>query len=516
MIDQIRTPRTSGTGRSGRKRKRRSYQPKKQRERKATLLLGVLFGTGLPLLVAFFLGVLWNKVRCQSEEFRQALNGHLSELLNAEVDVGQLQLQGRVLSALKVTVAGKGEGIVQSADLRRVRAQLSYSSFLGGDWKVQSLTVQEGELRLHGAAEAGEKDFSTVFPRAKVLSAGLGLSNRPGSWGIESLQVRDFNLFWGSERDGAEQSLKGSRIFGGEFSDDIVLHLMGGEARLARGNVFDFREAKLRWEGGKIQIEKGEMVLEELKPEKRLSKIFFSGLLLPGAEARAELDLVLEDLGLTFFLDPVWKERIGGSVHGDVRVLREFSSAHPQTDWRGLLRIDGAWMRGLKLWDDLASLSKESRFRRVEFEDGLKCRVTRDAEGLTIGEIEAATPGLIKLSGEVRVGSESTLSGGLQLGLPEALLIGFPGGKPGAFGVARAGFCYTEVLPGGTLELPTENLGARLAPRPAAAVAGGAPQRSIPSKVSASGGRIDASSGRTLSTNEKQRLEQLFNALLEE
>lgn len=514
MLERILTPRTTGTGRSGRRRKRRSHQPKKRRERRRKWMTGLLFGLSIPLVGAILVGIFWNHWRCESETFRKQLGEHLSETLGARVHVGPLDLQGRLLMARNVSLTGAAGGSLKYVEFRRLRARLAFPSFFGPRWKVESLAVEECDLHF---AIPGDEQSAEIAPGKSAwrvpATAGIGLSSGPESWSIDSLQVRSLNVFWGSSGSGGGgYSLQGSRVYSGSVTEAGMFQLMGGQLEIEIPG-FELDGARLKIAGKKLQLEEMLFVRETEGVDGRKSTIEASGVLDFAEGGEMNLDVVVRELGLELLIDKSWRDRLGGILNGDLKFGKAIRSPDPGI-WEGGFSVDEAWLKGLAILDTLGELSGESRFRRIDFDEGFSGDLRKEEERVYLSNLKAEKSGLIKLRGSVALGEGGALSGDLMIGLPEALLLRLPGGRPDFFGEPEAGFSFANVAAGGSLAFPQESLSSRMQ---AASRAGRAATESVPSAPLSGASEKESrpATGVYLGTDRKARIEELFNALLE-
>ena len=89
---------------------------------------------------------------------------------------------------------------------------------------------------------------------------------------------------------------------------------------------------------------------------------------------------------------------------------------------------------------------------------------------LKLTSFVAESKGLLRIEGAGQRNVNGNIEGSFQIGVTPQTLQWLPGSRERVFTVTRNGYLWTDILVGGTLENPTENLSARLSSAMGAAI----------------------------------------------
>jgi len=94
---------------------------------------------------------------------------------------------------------------------------------------------------------------------------------------------------------------------------------------------------------------------------------------------------------------------------------------------------------------------------------GISGDFTYEKGGLQIRNFTAESKGLLRLEGTATLGQRGELTGRFQIGVTAQTLQWLPGSRERVFTVSRDGYVWTDLVLGGSVEHPSENLSPRLA-----------------------------------------------------
>ncbi|MFV1996046.1 MAG: hypothetical protein ACC661_11480, partial [Verrucomicrobiales bacterium] len=301
------------------------------------------------------------------------------------------------------------------------------------------------------------------------------------------------------------------------LSTDQKIRFAGGELHMGRLSGYRLDAAELYLEEGRLRLESAVFIAgsEGQSGFEERSRLEVSGELeLEGAgEARA--DLKVSGIEIEPFLPPSLRNRLEGTLLGTFAWTGRLNRPESGANLEGKCVLERAALDNLVVLEDLARYSGDSRFRRIEFPEGMRARLSSNGRALTLEGIHAEKPGLLKLEGRIAMSAAGDLEGELNLGLPEAGFLLFPGGKPAFFGAAQKGFSFAAMTVSGSADRFEEDLAGRLLASASGKSGGADAKARAEGAVGAAGGaKKEDSASEGAPTAEKRRAEALFRALL--
>ncbi|MEM8953699.1 MAG: hypothetical protein AAGD22_06075 [Verrucomicrobiota bacterium] len=502
MMESIRRSR-KGDPRVGRRRRRRSYQPKYKRIRRRRLGMGIILGFVLLFIVAIVTVGLTIKVRLESDQFREELSGVFRERFGGRVEMGDVSVRGTTVAVPWVRLEGALGGQLERLEFREVALSLALPSFFGTTWVVKSLTTDECDVVINPGA-GGERRGSSEA-EGEVFEPRLGLGAVPLRWQLVEFEVDFLSFRWKGERGSEGGEARAVRLVGTNVSQQRSVRVVEGTVT-GLGNV-DYE----LWDG-KITVGKEGLALKDgkMRPDRERGSVVVSGVLALGEDEVSRLQLRFVDIELRDVLTDAWADRISGRLNGDVTISKEMG-ANRTADIEGVVNLSGGEIRNFEMLDRLSDFCGESRIMRVEVGEEASARVKRSGGFWTIDDLTLTQPGLLRITGMVELSPGGGVEGALRVGVPEAYLVRSAAGRPSFFGRPEGGFSMADVSVSGEEGELVEDLSLRLARH-----VGGAMAPSISDQGEGRSRFLPGSraSGREL-IDEQAKMEELFNALLE-
>jgi hypothetical protein len=503
MLESIRHAREHEQSRSGRRRRRRSRQPVKRRRLALRLVLGLFILS----IMALFGSVVFVKFRIEGSGFREALGRSLEQRFGGDVEVGPLELHGTTVFVPWVTVEGAHDGTVERAELKQVEIELAWPSFVGSTWRARSVSVDKFDLVIN--PWRGER---AVAVRGGMVPR-VGLAVVPVHWQIGELHVEALNIDWLGPEGEEVIALDDAMLGAARFSDSATARLSRGMVRGLGNDLYSVVGAEIAFEEGRLAIMGG-----KLRSERERGELEIEGSISLRADEVTTFRFMPRDIDLRAILSEPWREHLLGRLEGEIKIEHVIGS-DVLPEWDGAFRVEEGVVRGFELLDRLSDLCGESKLMRVELDDEAECRVKRSGGVLSLEQIQMKKPGLLQVTGALEFEEDGSLSGQLQVGVPETFLVRSPWGRPAFFGSPVEGFSAAEVVLSGSAIALADDLSSRLRTH-----AGGKSTREESGFGRAgSGARTEASGDdgpegtnarSRLFLDEKAKLEALFEALL--
>ncbi|MEM7146305.1 MAG: hypothetical protein AAF591_14300 [Verrucomicrobiota bacterium] len=372
MMESIHRSR-KGDPRVGRRRRRRTYQPKYEKARRRRVVYGVLLGVMVLFIVAVVGAILTTKMRLEGDRFREELGGVFQSVLGGEVTMGELKLRGTSVIAPWVRVEGGYDGQLERVELREVEVKLEVPSFVGTTWVVRSLTIDECEIVIDPARGARAVGGESL-PRGggiEEMEPRVGLMPVPLHWEIGELEVDIIRLEWKGTRGREGVVLDGVRMLSTNFAGMKAARVVEGEVTGFGNDKFEVWDGEIVFEEGGLSIRDGK--LRSLEGE---GVVVANGRVTLGGGGESEVGLRLLDIALHEVLPEQWSQRVSGRVNGDLTIRQEMG-LEGLPDIEGEVAIAGGEIRDFELLDRLSDFCGESKLMRAGLGDEASARVAR-------------------------------------------------------------------------------------------------------------------------------------------
>ncbi len=439
-----------------RKRKRRSFQPKKEKEKRQRRFrvfqvagaVGIVGVAGLSLLGAI--------VYLNSAAYRETILSRIRDWTGAEARVTQFRVTPVSAAADTIEFSWPEGSMLESLKLSGVRGDLRVSSIFGGAWKGSDMVAGNGgTLVLRPPsdsaprpvlARSGDCPFQFRFrsPKLSVLMGGaenpaVRLGGSEATLTLLDPAATTANL----QFEGGDLSIAGWGDFGLEF---VSMQIEPSGIRL--GNL---RMAPAANGKGEIEIRNPDNLPLQLgqgetEMKLRVSKLPVSTLF--GASMGSWLTATIESP----------EEGPDGSFRFVGGASPSFSCRVP---FQAAVASDSR-ASGFPMFTVLAKELGESWYRSPRFDLAFTGTLTRDAAGSTVEDLKLEARGRLSLKGRVAADSSGKLEGELEVGVPEAAADTASLAIRSVFAQRERGYAWAKVKVSGTGSSPMDDLAEQL------------------------------------------------------
>lgn len=433
-----------------RKKKRRSHQPHKEerRHQRRARMLQVSGALILLLLGIFAAGVAI--VYANSAPFRDGLVKKISLSSGAEADLRQFRMNPTTANATALNLVWPAGNVLESLQLRTLKAELSPVSFLGKSMVGQELHAEEGTLAL------------------RIPSAGQSVRATPAS--DAELQIRfdqytipKFHLLIG------DPSAPGIRMRDSEATFVPPHTAERPQLLLTRGNIDVKGWPKLRMDRAHIEFRGNEadIVGMRLRHESDSRGVFeLSGTISPYAADRAStLTVQLESFLMSGIVGDDLGKLFAGRVDTTATTTSNYLSFTPGPDPASSLSVtfrstlaNPFEVSGFPFLYGLAQTLDDEWFSRPVFDSDIRGTIRRANGNIALGDLNFENKSRMALRGGIVMATGKKISGTLEVGIAEGMIkTAEDRALEAIFSPARDGFRWISLNIGGTAMNPTDN-----------------------------------------------------------
>lgn len=440
------------------RRRRRTRQPKKIRERRIKLLKrAAVIGsiTGVSLLVGLYALMLF---AIRGQRFRSSVSERVSELVQAGVGFGSFRLSGLNLDNSKAVIADIPGTIFDGAEINYLKTRVNPWTVFSRDWHLGPVHATKGNFRF-GVTDPGIQVAGINKPaipgRPLLTAAGLGLDHDPGMINCSGIRIADCSLYWEEEGMGAGPFIEGAVANVSDMIDgSFILRFKGGDFKVPGWPGFEIEGVEGLVQNGKYQIRDSTFL------SGNKGSVALSGFVNTALKGDFRLMAVFADLPLSENAHAFWKDKLRGNINGEMEISGSLAE-------KGSLLAEGSFSSNNLVFSNHAILQRlaiglgEALLARIDFHS-VEGRLRRTAGALEIYDLRAINPALFQLMGGITVYSDGRLAGELNVGVPGVFLQRMGINKPSIFGEEVQGFVWTKVKLGGSINAPEEDLTGRL------------------------------------------------------
>jgi hypothetical protein len=153
-------------------------------------------------------------------------------------------------------------------------------------------------------------------------------------------------------------------------------------------------------------------------------------------------------------MDAGWRKHLAGTLSGSAVIEASGQIAGDVLLQDG--RIEDLAVLGL-----IADFTGNPSFRRMPLQE-MAARFSYRNGWLEFQNLTAESKGLLRMIGTAKVAPDGKLDGRFEIGVTPQTLQWLPGSRERVFRTARDGYLWADLVVGGTLQYPTEDLSARL------------------------------------------------------
>ena len=408
------------------------------------LLMGVvvlvLLGVGTILGLSWWVGAF-----LRGEDFRALVAERTGKALAAEVSFDSFRWSGPNLFTEKVSATGLEGSRIESVNARQVRAVIDWRAAWGGAWKVNSIEILELDVVLQGGESHTPSKVEGTDPPQTAAKKG---------WLPQRFELGFLRAVQGTvslNRQGGQTSALSKSVMTLESKgSSYELTATGGLLDVANLPQMSLESAHARVSDGVFFLTHSAFHLDDS------GKLNASGEFGEGST----MQISGTDVKITPFLNPDWQTKLTGRLSGDAVIVWPKDQGPSSTTGKFVLK-DGR-LENVPLLAEVAKFTSSPQFRRMPLQN-VSGNFQKDGDILTVTDFVGESKGLMRLEGGFEVRDGGALSGTFRVGVSPQVLQWVPGSREKVFTENRDGYVWTDLLVGGTLEQPTENLSARLA-----------------------------------------------------
>jgi len=433
-----------------RKKKRRSSQPHKEAAKRTSRLRAFQVSSVavLVILMGITFGVLI--IYANSAPYRQSIVSKFNTGTGAKVQFAQLQVSPTGTAAQEAKFEWPAGNLLKSLYLSGIRAQALMGGIIGSRWSVSEISAASGHLNL-GTAEGGQP--LRFFP---AESGGSPIS-------VERVAVADLTVDFGDPAAPSLRVLKTEGSFYPGSNNGLPsVRLFRGQVHIPEWPMFRVDRALMEFGPNDVEI----VNLRLFHELDNTGNIELSGRINPAAtQVEQELKVKMNSFNMNGIAGPTLGHLIAGRV--DSRELPSgknrlsFSPSKPA----GVLNVAFASsanslprLNNFSFLGKLSQLTDNPWFLDPLFHDGCTGILHRENGVARISELVLLSRTQLKVTGDLSLDKNEMLSGTLDVGLPEATVVG--GRNPAlakVFKERRDGFLWVTLKISGTGGRPVDN-----------------------------------------------------------
>ncbi len=434
-----------------RKRKRRSSQPHKERNQQTRRIRIVQVSVALilGLIAAFAIG--GALIYANSSPFRQGLIQKIEQLSGATIDLQLFRMNPKTANAGSLSLAWPDGNVLKSLSLRGVTAEVSPASFFG-----KSLT-------------GDEVSFSYGVLALQIPKPGQALRNTPAPAGAATIEFNRYRIPTLDVTLGAptaplvklsktEASLAPKNINGRP-----QLSLYKGDLAIDGWPKLRMDRALIEFRGTEAEI----IGLRVLQATDDHGVLEFSGPVAPyKPDQPVTLAVSLDAFQLAGITGPALGRLFSGKVDSlpiaKSNYLTFLPTEEPSPHFDASFRVSPTSkieVHGFPFLFGLSQiLNKDPWFEHPVFEGDASGVIHREAGIVTLRNLNLESNGRLALRGEVSIGANQSLSGSLQVGLPEVVIADAQTSRlKSIFGPPKDGYRWLTLKISGPAAAPVDN-----------------------------------------------------------
>lgn len=433
-----------------RKRKRRSHQPHKEELRQTRRARMIQVSAALILLLMAVFGAGVAIVFANSAPFREGLKRKIAMSSGAGVELDQFRMNPTNANATRLALTWPEGNALRDLTLRGVKAEISPSSFFGKSLTGEEVSSVEGTLTL----------------RPPQPGKPLCLSEQSG--GIPPIRftryaIPKFHVLIG------DPTAPIARMQNSEGSFTPVNPNGRAQLLINRGDVTINGWPKFRMDRSHIEFIGREtdiigMRLQHATDTKGILEL--SGIVTPYAMDRAStLSVHLE----SFLISGITGSDFGRLFSGRIDTAQSAKSNYftftpgPTPDTSLAIAFHNSLtsnveVSGFPFLFEISRILDEEWFLRPVFDNDVTGTLRRGDGFVTIGDLRFENKGRMALRGAVTMAPDKSLSGGLQVGVADAMIKASRNRRlDSIFGPSSEGFRWVTLKISGTSTAPADN-----------------------------------------------------------
>ena len=438
--------------------------------------LKVVLISGVTLLVLLFVGLFAVKFGIEryrnSDAFRQWVSGKVAAALRSDVSLASLRWEGGTAFADGFRVRGYEDAGLAALEIDGLRVSLDGAR--EGAWQISDAHVNR--LRVEFSPDRLPGQFATHSGAPASGGGGPAVPAWlrrfvPDRFEVEEVGADEATLeVFDSAKTGVfalrsvKTTLQPASGGGWEIAGQ------GGKLFVVGRPDMGIDRFRARWQGDQVHLNEAEL---DLPDEARVSA---SGVVSLNKGNDVDLDLAIANLDLKQVLNPDWRDRVTGSIRGDIKVTGQARDA-ARLKQSGTLRLDGGQVKNVPLLKTIAKYTKSRNFERLTLSE-TSADFERQGDRVSFSNLIVQSDGLARLEGSLLI-EGGQLSGRFRLGVTPGTLRWIPGAERKVFVQSEKGFLWTDLTVSGTVNEPREDLSARLVTAAAESLVEEAPEKAL-------------------------------------
>jgi hypothetical protein len=393
-------------------------------------------GILLAVAVAALVGAsLWIGSYVRGDSFRTLVAGATGTAFDATAGLEPLRWTGSSVYSGSAILTGKSGSALGKMEARDLRAEVNWRAVFSGAWRVEEISIS----RLDGEwIPATKKSPVAESSHHSKSPAGIG-ALLPHRFELGLLKIAAANLAFGGAK------IADSAVSIKPDGSGWLFQGTGGKLRFPRPPVLSITSFRARAQGGDYFLTEGNLRLGEN------GKIVASG----ESSGGGKLQISWEGVKASDVLTGEWRKRLDGLLSGNALIMFPDRAT-------GVFQLQDGRLENISLLATVADFTGNPSFRRMPLQE-IRGDFTCEKGILQIKNFAAESKGLLRIEGSATLGQRGELDGRFQIGVTPQTLQWLPGSRERVFTDSKNGYVWTDLVVGGTIENPTENLSARLA-----------------------------------------------------
>ena len=432
-----------------RKRKRRSEQPIKEQQKQTRRARIVQVAGATIVLVFMIVSAGIALAYANSPSFRKGLLEKILICTGANSEIGTFRVNPRTANAGKLNLQWPKGNVLDQLALGGITATIAPSSFLGKAMTGEEIAVSDSKLTLQ-LPDLGQPLRAESFPEAELPIS------------FNRYRTPNLDIVFGKDGLISLKKTEASLNFNA-VTNRVQFGLNGGALTLPGWPKITLDRAFMEFQDKEINI----ISLNLLDPSGRDGMFEFSGTLAPYApERRSTLAADVKNFPISGIIGSGLDKFFAGNIDSSPNDKSNFYSFYPSTKPAQRLSIT--------FTKHLAGVFEVSKFpflfalAQVLADDWFKAptfvgenatgTIIREKDSILIQNLNLQSRGRMALHGDVLLSQDDMLSGKLELGVAENMMLAAADSPElkVLFSEPRDGYCWLEFDVSGTPDVPKD------------------------------------------------------------
>ncbi len=398
--------------------------------RLAWIAFAVLFVSAAGTIVAT---AVWFDSYLRSRELLGLITGLTGSAFRSDARIEPLRWTGSSAFSEQVSLTGRPGSAVREVAVSQVRAELNWRAAFNGVWRIDEISATQFDGDFAAPEAVAADPLQPAAPRPSGLAALL-----PRKFELGQAKIAAANIAYGPVRASSVRLLVTPDGVGWRFDGN------GGTLNVPSLPALEILHFRAREQGGDFFLTESALGLGE------------SGKISASGESGDDGLLRLTWTGIRSkdVVDAKVQNYLDGKLSGSAEI-------RPPGSARGKFQLLDGRVENVKALAAVADFTGNPSFRRMPLQE-MSSDFSYENGALNLTGFVAESKGLLRVEGACRIGPDGKVEGRFQIGVTPQTLQWLPGSRERVFTVARNGYLWTDLVVGGTLEKPTEDLTDRL------------------------------------------------------